>query len=144
MSEGVGGAEQVRKAIIEKDFNAKIEKIENDKRKVEQELEAMKNFFIREMEKKKKSKRLKIDAKKATALILERFKVDEGLERLEEQYVGDRLLEAEWDTLTLGQQSDARKLTNKMPLIAAIKKIKKKCSKDFEKFFAKELMSYGC
>jgi hypothetical protein len=143
MRESVGEAEQVRKAELEKQFNEKTEKIENEKKKVEKELEAMKNFFIQNVTAKAR-KELKRYEKDPTIDMLKRSKdFGKDLERMEEQFVGDRLLEEEWDSLTLGQQADARKLMNKMPLVAAIKKVNKKCSKDFELFFKKELMGHG-
>ena len=97
-----------------------------------------KEFFIQKMMRSKKSK---LD-KKTLWMIDHSKDFSKDLERLEEQYTGDRLLEAEWNSLSIDQQNKVRNLLNKkIPFAAAIKKIKKQCSKDFEKFFRKELIA---
>jgi hypothetical protein len=147
MREGVSGAEQLRKAELENHYNAQIGRLEKDKRKVETELEAMRTFFtnniLRQRSKGKIRKMIK-ELDKPTKWMLKHFKgFDKDLERLEEQYIGDKLTEEEWNSLNHKQQILVKRLlnNNKIPIEVAIKKIKKKCSKDFESFFKKELFA---
>jgi hypothetical protein len=49
MREGISGSEQLRKEELEKQYAEKIGNIQNEKRKVEKELEAMKGFFVQEL-----------------------------------------------------------------------------------------------
>jgi hypothetical protein len=140
MREGISGAEQLRKAELERQYKRRIDRLENENDKAMKEMGALKEFFIQKMTKGKS----KLDKK--TIWMLDHSKdFSKDLERMEEQHTGDKLMEEEWDSLTLGQQADVRKLLskNKIPFAAAIKKVKKKCSKDFETFFKKELTGYG-
>lgn len=134
--EGIEGKEDIRKAELETKYKTITERLEKDKSNLEQEIQALKRFFIQKMNNKKS----KLD--KRTLWLLKNCKgFDKDIESWEEQNISNKLIEKEWNSLSNRQQLLVKRLLNKMPFINAVKKVKGECSKDFEMFFKKELIS---
>jgi len=133
--EGIEGKEEQRKLELEKKYSVLTDKLENEKIEISQELEAMKKFFVQHMNKTRKSK-----TTRATLWMLRNFSdFSKDLEKLEEQHISNKLIESEWNSLNYNQQALVKGLSKKIPFVAAIKKVKRDCSKDFEAFFKGEL-----
>ncbi|MFH1229506.1 MAG: hypothetical protein V1678_03725 [Candidatus Aenigmatarchaeota archaeon] len=125
-----------RESEEQRKFKALTSKLENDNKNLELEVKALKTFFVQKMNKSRQSK-----TTKDTLKMIEHIKgFGKELKLLEEQQTGNKIIEMEWDTLTIGEQIEVRKLLGRISFVKAIKKIKKKCSKRFELFFEKELI----
>jgi hypothetical protein len=133
MREGVSGAEQIRKLKLEKQYKEQIDRIEKEKKKLSDRLESVMDKLT--------DKKPKPNYAEDVLTMLESCEgYEEELKKIEENFVSNKLIEEEWEDLTVEQKERARELMddNKTSLVKAIAAVGGG-SRSFRMFFDKEL-----